>query len=323
MDCKVLWKNVQLTSFEVSNGRGLLKASELAEQELTEMQTAAKGLTPPRNLQPYTASLFALDNARQAIRAEMIAIIKEVDDVMLDPAVALDTSRKAYLSPIAFKLLLPSMVLPPPPPVTQDPAQKTLTQGPNPLLDRPGEFDQVTIDKLARYSDISNDFGVSPLCGTAALPDHQFTQTFDVITPSNTAYPTQVTFTVGGVDYFGWSVSHANGRESSMLTAGGVAADTPKNICEVKAGEKIVGVGIEAIHRGGWGLDTCPTSVTFGLNSGRVWCSYCTDGNTMAERRKQGSKHMWASAPAGFSFRSFYGYNKQRLSAIGVIWGRD
>lgn len=323
MDYKVLWKNVQLTSFEVSNGRGLLKASELAEQELSDMQTVAKGLTPPRNLKPYSASLFALDNARQAIRAEMIAIIKEVDDVMLNPGVALDTSRKAYLSPIAFKLLLPTMELPPPPPVTQDPGQKTLTQGPNPLLDRPGEFDQATVDKLARYSDLANDFRVSPLCGTAALSDNQFTHTFDAITPTITAYPSKVTFTVGGIDYFGWSVTHANGRESSVLPAEGVGSDTPKHVCELQAGEKIVGVGIEAIYRGAWNLETCPMGVTFGLSTGRIWSSWCTDGNSMAERRKQGSKYMWASAPAGFSFRSFYGYNKQRLSAIGVIWGRD
>ena len=88
MDYKNMWKDVQLLQFEVASRGRKLKETVLDDKVLAEMQGAAEGLTPPRQLKPMGATLFALDNARSSMRAEMVSIITEVDVVTNDPRVA-------------------------------------------------------------------------------------------------------------------------------------------------------------------------------------------------------------------------------------------
>jgi hypothetical protein len=62
----------------------------------------------PNPLVPYKPSIFGLDKARRDCRFEMIKIVKEVDEVAINPKAAIDPTRTwQYMSPAIFRLLLP------------------------------------------------------------------------------------------------------------------------------------------------------------------------------------------------------------------------
>ncbi|CAI7660111.1 unnamed protein product [Penicillium glandicola] len=75
---------------------------------------AYKGVTveeplPPTELVPYKGDFFALDTARRDCRFEMIKIVREVNEVTVNPQISTDPNRNwRYLSPNIFKLLVPS-----------------------------------------------------------------------------------------------------------------------------------------------------------------------------------------------------------------------
>lgn len=63
---------------------------------------------PPNKLEPYTPSVFGLDQAQRDCRFEMIRIVRKVDAVAENPQVAVDPTRNdQYLSPIISKKLIP------------------------------------------------------------------------------------------------------------------------------------------------------------------------------------------------------------------------
>lgn len=324
-----MWKDVQLLQFEVASRGRKLKETVLDDKVLAEMQGAAEGLTPPRQLKPMGATLFALDNARSSMRAEMVSIITEVDVVTNDPRVALDAKRKVYLSPIAFRQLLPTLEPPPPPPPVATP-EKTLTQGQSTeqagekragLFDRPPEVDAATKASLQKYDSFSAKFCLSTLCGTPAIAGSTFVHPFESYGDNSANFPTKIALYPGGIDYFGWVITHSNG----LQVAGKTAECGPQTVQEfvLSEGERIVCVGVESPYRGSWGLDCCPMSFTVATNRGRMWSVSSSDTATIATLRKQKTQLIWNGAPAGYSFRSFYGYHKERISAIGVVWGKD
>ena len=68
MDYKNIWKNIQMTSFEVDNGRGtLLPAAAAADSALLPKPVKSGDV-----VEPFHPNLIGLDEARQACRFQMI-----------------------------------------------------------------------------------------------------------------------------------------------------------------------------------------------------------------------------------------------------------
>ncbi|KAI0151373.1 hypothetical protein BJ166DRAFT_535843 [Pestalotiopsis sp. NC0098] len=103
------------TKFDPSivSGMAVVKVIDAGRPELPK---TVRPPTKPNQVKPYHKSLLGLEKARRDCRLEMIKIVQEVDEVAIDPQVAIDPSRAhVFLSPVLFKMLVPSTALPPRP----------------------------------------------------------------------------------------------------------------------------------------------------------------------------------------------------------------
>ncbi|ETS81500.1 hypothetical protein PFICI_06502 [Pestalotiopsis fici W106-1] len=97
----------------VVSGMAVVKVSDASRPESPRI---VRPPSKPNQVKPYHKSLLGLEKARRDCRLEMIKIVQEVDEVAIDPQVAIDPSRAhVFLSPVVFKMLVPSTALPPRP----------------------------------------------------------------------------------------------------------------------------------------------------------------------------------------------------------------
>ncbi|KAJ5294392.1 hypothetical protein N7508_009213 [Penicillium antarcticum] len=139
---KTLWKDIHQTISDVNSRNASARPREVVpgmkayaesfdadyKERLTQYngvvktieanREAYKGVTvekplPPNEVVPYRGDLFDLDKARRDCRFEMIKIVREVNEVTVNPQIATDPNRNwRYLSPNIFKLLVPTTAPP-------------------------------------------------------------------------------------------------------------------------------------------------------------------------------------------------------------------
>ncbi|KAF3008205.1 hypothetical protein E8E14_008744 [Neopestalotiopsis sp. 37M] len=95
------------------SGMAVVKVADVSRPETPRL---VRPPAKPNQVKPYHKSLLGLEKARRECRLEMIKIVQETDEVAIDPQVATDPSRAhVFLSPVVFKMLVPSTALPPRP----------------------------------------------------------------------------------------------------------------------------------------------------------------------------------------------------------------
>ncbi|PWN43857.1 hypothetical protein IE81DRAFT_346244 [Ceraceosorus guamensis] len=108
MDCyleyKTLYKRIGTAILDVQAGRKRFK-----EPKSQENAPALSKAVELLNLQPFVDSLEGLEEAKTQMRAQMGAIVKEVDLITRDPAAATKERPPSFVGPASFAALIPAV----------------------------------------------------------------------------------------------------------------------------------------------------------------------------------------------------------------------